>query len=182
MSSDLSRAVDTARATGFDFEQLQEFREFDVGRWEGLTREEVEAQYPEEMERLKQGEDIPLGGGESFGVFAKRIDAALARLCERLSPGQSALVVCHGGVIGTALSGLLGLRALRRFPLARVSNTGISEVILQPQAEGARRAELRVFNDARHMTGLNPWPPVEAESWPSRARMRGQARRGLWRL
>ncbi len=161
VASDLTRAVDTARATGFAFEQLKEFREFDVGRWEGLTREEVEARYPEEMDRLKQGEDIPLGGGESFGVFSERIDQALARLYARLEPGNRVLVVCHGGVIGTAISGLLGLRGRRRFPLARVSNTAISELEVSSADGCVQHARLRVFNDARHVAAVSPWPSIE---------------------
>jgi probable phosphoglycerate mutase len=128
IASDLTRAVDTARATGLPFERDRSFREFDVGRWEGLTREEVEAQFPEEIERLKQGEDIPLGGGESYAAFSERIDGALARLRAQLEPGQHALVVCHGGVIGTAIAGLMGLRGSGRWPLSRVTNTAISEV------------------------------------------------------
>ncbi len=161
VASDLKRAVDTARATGFTFEQLREFREFDVGAWEGLTREEVEERFPEEMERLKQGEDIPLGGGETFKAFGERIDHALQRLYSRMEPGQRALVVCHGGVIGTAISGLLGLRGGRRFPLSRVSNTAISEIALS--LRDARNATLRVFNDARHVAQVSPWPVIEPQ-------------------
>ena len=74
IASDLTRAVETARATGHAFEQDPLFREFDVGVWEGLTRDEVMERYPDEMEQLKRGEDIPLGGGESYARFAQRID------------------------------------------------------------------------------------------------------------
>ncbi|MFT3921219.1 MAG: histidine phosphatase family protein [Myxococcales bacterium] len=159
VASDLARAVDTARATGFAFEQERALREFDVGVWEGLTRDEVATRYPEEIARLKAGEDLPLGGGESFATFSLRVDAALARLRDALEPGQHALVVCHGGVIGAALSGLLGLRGGRRFPLASASNTSISEVVLS----GERRDQvlLRVFNDARHIAELTRWPTFE---------------------
>ena len=77
IASDLMRASDTARATGFAFEQDPEFREFDVGLWEGLTKEEVEERFPDEIGRLKAGEDLPLGGGESFATFSARVDRAL---------------------------------------------------------------------------------------------------------
>ena len=130
IASDLSRASDTARAVGLPFEQDRTFREFDVGCWEGLTKEEVEERYPEEIERLKAGEDLPLGGGESFAAFSTRVDEALSRVRASVAPGEHVLIVCHGGVIGAALSVLLGLRGGRRFPLARVSNTSISEVLL----------------------------------------------------
>lgn len=157
ISSDLQRAADTARATGLRFSQDPTFREFDVGAWEGLTREEVEARFPDEMERLKQGEDVPLGGGESYRVFSQRIDAAFARLHATLAPGEHALVVCHGGVIASLLSGLLGLRASRNWSLARVANTSLTE--LSFSSEGGL---LHVFNDTMHLAPLGSWP-VHAE-------------------
>ena len=66
---------------------------------------EVEQRYPDEMQALADGQDIPLGGGETHAEFSERIDAALEWLCGDLDPGQRLLVVCHGGVIGAALSG-----------------------------------------------------------------------------
>jgi broad specificity phosphatase PhoE len=153
VASDLQRAADTARATGRDFSKNPALREFDVGSWEGLTREEVEARFPEEMARLKQGEDIPLGGGESYGAFSQRIDGAFQRLRAELEPGDHALIVCHGGVIATLLAGLLGLRAARSWTLARVANTSITELSLS-----ARGARLHVFNDTLHLAQLGGWP------------------------
>jgi broad specificity phosphatase PhoE len=133
-----------------------------VGRWEGLTKDEVEQRFPDEIARLKAGEDLPLGGGESFAMFAARVDAALARVRASLAPGDHVLIVCHGGVIGTALSGLLGLRGSRRFPLARVSNTSISEVLLGGEREDD--VVLRVFNDGRHVSAVAPWPAFEVKA------------------
>lgn len=156
IASDLSRASETASATGFSFERDASFREFDVGVWEGLTREEVLERYPDDMERLRVGEDVPLGGGESHATFAKRVDAALERLLVSLEPGQHALVVCHGGVIGTVLAGALGLRGKARWPLWRASNTSISELSFTP--EGAR---LHVFNDTLHLASSGQWPAYE---------------------
>jgi broad specificity phosphatase PhoE len=152
-SSDLSRAMDTARATGFAFSVDPALREFDVGCWEGLTAEQVEAQYPEELARLRRGEDVPLGGGESFAAFSARIDAALDGIMAQLSPGDHALVVCHGGVIGTAMSGAFGLRKARAWSTARAANTSITEIAYTQ--EGAR---LHVFNDTLHLMPLGRWP------------------------
>ncbi len=155
ISSDLMRARDTAHASGHAFEMDREWREFDVGAWEGLTREEVNERYPDEMERLKAGEDIPMGGGESYRTFSARIDRALHKLRSQLHPGSHALVVCHGGVIGTLIAGLLGLRGKSRWPLGRASNTSVSEVLLDGD-----HSELGVYNDASHL-----WP---AMAWPHR--------------
>ncbi|HEX6240155.1 MAG TPA: histidine phosphatase family protein, partial [Polyangiales bacterium] len=154
VASDLQRAADTARATGFSFSQERALREFDVGAWEGLTREEVEARFPDDIERLKRGEDVPLGGGESYSVFSARVDEAFARLREPLAPGDQLLVVCHGGVIATYLSGLLGLRGARDWSLARVANTSLTELSFS-----AHGTLLHVFNDTLHLAELDSWPP-----------------------
>lgn len=156
-SSDLSRAADTARAIGLPFEIDPTLREFNVGRWEGLTREEVAERFPEEMERLKQGEDIPLGGGESYAQFAARADAALSALRARLVPGDHALVVCHGGVIATLLAGLLGLRKTRSWSLARVANTSVTALSFSRSPAGDS-AQLEVFNDTLHLLPSGGWP------------------------
>lgn len=153
ISSDLSRARDTALATGHRFETDPTWREFDVGAWEGLTREEVNERYPEEMARLKAGEDIPMGGGESYGSFSARIDRALGKLRSELAPGQHALVVCHGGVIGTLIAGALGLRGRSRWPFGRASNTSVSHVSIDGD-----HAELHAYNDASHLLPLAMWP------------------------
>jgi broad specificity phosphatase PhoE len=163
-SSDLTRAADTARATGLAFEVDPMLREFDVGRWEGLTREEVAERYPEEIERLKDGEDIPLGGGESYAGFAARVDAALSGLRVRLAPGDHALLVCHGGVIATVLAGVLGLRKTRNWALARVGNTSVTALSFCRAAADASAplavdgARLEVFNDTLHLLPLGGWP------------------------
>jgi broad specificity phosphatase PhoE len=157
LTSDLSRAHDTARATGFALEVSSAFREFDVGAWEGLTREEVMARYPDEMERLKNGEDVPLGGGESYAAFSARIDSALSALIASLDEQQrDVLVVCHGGVIATVMARVLGLRGQRRWPLWRAANTSLTELTFSSEGD-----ELRVFNDTHHLSRMAPWPAFE---------------------
>lgn len=158
VASDLERASATARALERSFERDAAFREFDIGAWEGLTREEVLARYPEELARLEAGEDIALGGGESYEAFCARVDGAFTRLRARLEPGQHALVVCHGGVIGVLVSAVLGLRKVRELPIGRAINTSISELSFAP--DGA--ATLHVFNDSLHLSELSLFPhPVE---------------------
>jgi broad specificity phosphatase PhoE len=153
LSSDLSRAVDTARATGRPFRIDRALREFDVGVWEGLSSEEVEANFPEEMERLRRSEDVALGGGESYATFSARIDGAFDALRAQLAPGDHALVVCHGGVIGTVLSGAFGLRKTGAWRTGRAANTSITE--LSYTREGAL---LHVFNDTLHLAPLGGFP------------------------
>lgn len=158
IASDLERASATARALGRPFERDAGFREFDIGAWEGLTREEVAEKFPEELERLAAGEDVRIGGGESYASFCARVDHTLSGVRAALLPGQHALVVCHGGVIGALVAGALGLRGVRELPLSRPFNTSITEIAYD--ATGG--ATLRVFNDSLHLAELALFPhPVE---------------------
>lgn len=161
VASDLMRASDTARALERPFERARSFREFDIGSWEGLTREQVVERFGDELARLDAGEDVALGGGESYASFCQRIDAAFARLRARLIPGQHALVVCHGGVIGALVSGVLGLRGTRELPIGRALNTSITELRYDPDGS----ATVQVFNDSLHLAKLSLFPhPVEMAS------------------
>ena len=158
IASDLERADATARALARPYQSDAGFREFDIGAWEGLTREQVAERYPEELARLEAGEDVALGGGENYGRFCARVDASLLRLREQLAPGQRGLVVCHGGVIGSLVSGALGLRGVRDLTIARVLNTSITE--LSFDADG--QVTLQVFNDSLHLAPFALFPhPTE---------------------
>jgi glucosyl-3-phosphoglycerate phosphatase len=158
-TSDLVRAVDTARATGLPFETFVELREIDVGRWAGLTSEELAVHFPDELDALKKGEDVRRGGGESYAGFSIRVDAILGSLRARLAPGDHALVVCHGGFIATALARMLGLGGPMESALGHASNTAISTISYT--SAGAR---LHVFNDSLHLLPLGSWPSHAASS------------------
>lgn len=104
-SSDLARAVETARTVGerLDLAVTEDaaLREIDVGSWSGLTRAEVAQRFPEGYARWLEGE---IGhDGESREHLTERVVAAALRIAEA-HPGEKVLVVTHGGVI----------RALRR--------------------------------------------------------------------
>lgn len=146
VSSDLSRAAETARALGLPLELDAAFRELDVGRWEGFTAQETAERFPEEVAALKAGERIKVGGGESWDELHDRVAGALAALRARIDPGARVVVVAHGGVISTLLADLLGLREKRPRPLGRIMNTAFTTLRLE-----GRIAELRVLNDASHV-------------------------------
>jgi probable phosphoglycerate mutase len=130
-SSDLLRASQTAevlgRALGFDKRLEPDWREIDVGRWAGCRREEIRARFAEEWRRIADGEDLPRGGGETFGAFSARVVAALERV-RRAHEHETVAVVTHGGVIRAALLHVLGLPWLRMREVAAVSNTAINEL------------------------------------------------------
>jgi probable phosphoglycerate mutase len=124
LSSDLSRAADTAKAAGVKVEHDPAWREIDVGEWEGLTMEQVFERFPEQIEALKARQTFAIGGGESWPEVYERADASLASLRQRLPAGGRAIVFTHGGIIAALLAGLLGARNDFPWPLGRMRNTG----------------------------------------------------------
>ena len=124
LSSDLSRAADTAKASGVEVEHDRAWREIHVGDWEGLTMEQVVERFPEQIEALKARQTFPIGGGETWPEVFQRADASLAALRRRLPDGGRAIVFTHGGIIAALLSGLLGVRDHFPWPLGRMRNTG----------------------------------------------------------
>jgi len=94
-TSDLIRAVDTAmilgQALGVEPTIETGWREMNIGTWSGLRTGEVIARHPEEWERLRAGEDLPRGGGETFAHFQGRLIAAARSLVTR-HPGQQVAV------------------------------------------------------------------------------------------
>jgi broad specificity phosphatase PhoE len=84
-----------------------DFREIDFGRWEGMTRQEIEAADPVLFQDWQEkGRDFDFPGGERRADFRARVLRGLERL-ER-SGAVSALVVVHKGTIRTIAGRLLG--------------------------------------------------------------------------
>lgn len=130
-SSDLRRASQTAdvlaKALGLEPRVETAWREIDVGLWAGSRRDEIREQFADEWRRIAEGEDLPRGGGETFGGFSARIVAALERL-RADHADETVAVVTHGGVIRAALLHVLGLPWLRIREVAAIANTAISEL------------------------------------------------------
>lgn len=146
LSSDLTRAADTAIAMGVEVEHDRVWREIDVGNWEGLTMDEVIARFPDEIEALKARRPFPIGGGESWPEVFKRADAALSALRHRMPAGGRAIVFTHGGIIAALLAGLLGVRDRFPWPLGRMRNTGRTTVRFVGE-----HVELVAHNDDSHV-------------------------------
>lgn len=146
ISSDLQRAADTSGALGVDVERDPAWREIDVGDWEGLSMEQVMERFPEQIESLRDRKPFPIGGGESWPEVFARADAAFDDIRRRLPNGGRAIVFTHGGIIGSILAGLLGVRDCFPWPLGRMRNTGRTTVRLE-----GTRIELVSHNDDSHL-------------------------------
>jgi broad specificity phosphatase PhoE len=84
-----------------------DFREVHFGRWEGLTREEIEASDPVLCADWQAGaEGFEYPSGERRADFRARVYGALERV--QASGASSVLCVIHKGVIRTIAERLLG--------------------------------------------------------------------------
>ncbi|MCM3883125.1 histidine phosphatase family protein [Frankia sp. R82] len=113
ITSDLRRARDTADAlstrTGVPLQVDARLREADLGAWEGRTRSDIAARFPDEFARWQDGDDIARGGGERPGQVADRALAALADHITGLPAGSTVVVASHAGTILAVTGRLLGL-------------------------------------------------------------------------
>jgi alpha-ribazole phosphatase len=112
-SSDLNRTIESANIIGNKLviinEPISEFREIDLGVWEGHTLEEIEEKFPEDL--LKRSEDIMdfrVENGESFSDVNKRVIPKIMDIIED-NVGKRILVVAHGGVNRIIIADALGL-------------------------------------------------------------------------
>lgn len=109
VASTLRRAWESASIVsgGAPVRLESDFREIDFGRWEGLTKEEIEASDPvlyADWQSRAEGFEFP--GGEPRAEFKARTLRGLERL--KNSGATCALVVAHKGTVRTIAEALTG--------------------------------------------------------------------------
>jgi probable phosphoglycerate mutase len=131
-SSDLSRAMDTARAIaeglGLTVRASPSLRERHFGVYQGLTQDEARQSDPEGYARYRGREpDHVIPGGESLKHLAERITASLTELALAHS-GETILLVSHGGVLDIAhrLAADQPLETQRDFTISNAAMNWIS--------------------------------------------------------
>ncbi len=152
VASDLKRAADTAgelaTLTALDVTHDEGLRETYAGVWQGLTHEEIIAQYGDEYAAWKRGEPVRRGGGELETEVAERAAPVVLRHAEKLPDEGTLVVVSHGGTIRTTIGRLLSLEAQHWESLGGLSNCCWSVL-----GEGARGWRL-----LEHNAGTLPEP------------------------
>src|SRR5690606_39203582 len=114
-TSPLSRTMETARIVGAacKLEPLarEELREISHGRWEGLTRREVETQFAEEYAAWEEDPFTfaPAQGESGVAVLARALPVLREIITQH--QGERVLVVSHKATIRILLSSLLGVDA-----------------------------------------------------------------------
>lgn len=140
-ASDLTRAMATLcpAASGRETSTWPELREVCLGRWEGLTTDEVSRRFPgeHELRRADLAAHRP-AGGESFEDVLRRALPVLEHIAR--TPGRH-LVVAHGGVNRALLCALLGMPLAN---LMRIEQDYCHVSILVRNASGWRVAGLNI--------------------------------------
>jgi probable phosphoglycerate mutase len=133
-SSDLLRAAQTARIVaetlGLTVTVDRGLREVDVGDWSGRVHSDIEALDPEGYERWQNG-GKGWNGGESYEQMGERVVAAILRIALQ-HPGQSLLIVTHGGSIRAcrATAAGIGYAASRTFAISSMANCEVAELAI----------------------------------------------------
>jgi probable phosphoglycerate mutase len=118
---------------GLDPVAVDALREVDVGSWQGLTRVEIETQFPEQFARWLDY-DQGWEDGESYEEMGRRAVAALLELA-LAHEGERVLAVTHGGPIRAAFAfadGSSHADARRLGP--RIGNVFLAEFAVEGEA------------------------------------------------
>ena len=112
-SGPLQRAVVTAKAIAngqnLDINTVENLTDFDYGDWQGISRQEVEKNYPElYRDWLDTPEQVKMPGGESLEDVRKRAMPFIEDAMMRSGEGKI-VFVSHRVVIKVVICALLGL-------------------------------------------------------------------------
>ncbi|MDD5465121.1 MAG: histidine phosphatase family protein [Candidatus Omnitrophica bacterium] len=143
--SDRKRALQT-RAIIFgrsEFIRLNGLREINFGVFEGLKHEEIMEKFPAVYRRwLADPYKARIPQAEHMRVFKKRVQNAIKKILQANS-GKTIAVVCHGGVIGILVSGILKSRDFWKYVPSAASLTIVEHK--------DNKFRIKKFNDKRHL-------------------------------
>ncbi len=164
-ASPMRRTLETAKivSTACQREPLTEagLREIDHGRWEGRTRKDVEACFPEEYGAWEEDPFTfaPEGGETGLAVMARSLPVIRAIVLRH--PGETVAVVSHKATIRLLLASLLGFEA--RGYRDRLDQAPACLNVLD--FKDAVRARLMLFNDTSHYASHPRHPEEQLSKW-----------------
>jgi probable phosphoglycerate mutase len=160
-ASPLGRTVETAAILAephqLEIQTRDGLREISHGRWEQLTRREVEERFPDEAAHWEEDPYTfaPIGGESGLAVTARALPVLLELV--RAHPGDTILVVSHKATIRLLLSSLLGFDPRRYRDNLDLKPASLNIVDFKDPS----RARLTLFNDTSHYAQLgNAIPDV----------------------
>jgi len=153
LSSPLIRARSTAAAigerTGLTATIVPDLAEWHFGDFEGQTVTQVQSAAPEVLLALDNLDDDDAGwpGGETRRVFHGRV-ARVFREIALNHHGQTVIVVCHGGVLGSLAAQIHGVSP-NDWSRFNIHNCSLSQFSLS-----AGGVDVVLLNDIEHLADL----------------------------
>lgn len=152
-SSTLKRAVETAKMIGdrqkVDIYLVPGLIEVEFGQWEGMTWQEIQAQYPAEYERWSINPvDVAPPGGETQMEVMTRVAGAVETVMGMTDKREDIAVVSHGATMAYIVAYLM-----RNHPEESeiiVENASITTVNYNPLTQDYMLLEV---NDTSHLQG-----------------------------
>jgi len=126
-----------------------DLKEINFGDWEGLTREEIEANFSEKFIEYKNDEiNGPLCGGDlSLKKASIRAENAILEIAKR-HQGENVIIVAHGGIIKAGIVGLFDLK-MTMYHKMILGNTSVSKIIFDENFD----PRIITLNDTSHLPG-----------------------------
>jgi broad specificity phosphatase PhoE len=168
-ASPMGRTVETAQILaephGLEIQTRDGLREISHGRWEQMTRKEVEAAFPEEADAWDKDPYTfaPVGGESGLAVTARALPVLMDIVREH--KGEDVLIVSHKATIRLLLSSLLGFDPRRYRDTLDQSPAALNIVDFR----NAASARLTLFNDTSHYSAAGLAIPAVPASRLSKA-------------
>ena len=163
-ASPLGRTVETAQILAaphkLEVQTRDGLREINHGRWEQMTRRDVEEKFPEEAAEWEKDPYTfaPLGGESGLAVTARALPVLIDLVRTHL--GENVLVVSHKATIRLLLSSLLGFDPRRYRDTLDQKPAALNIVDFRDTT----RARLSLFNDTSHYDKAGTAIPAISES------------------
>jgi probable phosphoglycerate mutase len=153
-ASPLGRTIETAQILAephkLEVQTCDGLREINHGRWEQMTRREVEEKFPEEAAEWEKDPYTfaPVGGESGLAVTARALPALIDLVREH--SGEHILVVSHKATIRLLLSSLLGFDPRRYRDNLDQKSAALNIVDFRD----ATHTRLMLFNDTSHYDAI----------------------------
>jgi broad specificity phosphatase PhoE len=150
-TSDLMRAVQTADilAESLSYTPIPDsrWRERDIGKWQGMTQDEMRTWYTDEFQKLQADiENFRIPGGESRADVRKRVNEAFADVL-KTDKGSTIGIISH-----TTATHLLLESIIPKYDVygSVLGNTSVTTIALTDSGQW----QIVTANDIAHLEGL----------------------------
>ena len=149
LTSPMTRCQETAQivaaALGVSVSIDPDLVEMDFGLWEGMTFDEVQDRYPEDLRRWTQSASVPpTGSSETFAALLDRMGTVAERLASRYA-GASVVAVTHVTPVKALVAQALGA------PPAALFRMELSSACFSRISYTGGEASVRLLNDTSHL-------------------------------